>query len=56
VFELLEEYARLWYEKRYHDEAKAALRKAERFVEPQGNLLRFPNPDGNASRILNKKV
>ena len=27
LFELLEEYAPLWYEKRYHDEAKAALRR-----------------------------
>ena len=31
LFDLLEEYAPLWYGKRYHDEAKAALKR----VEPQ---------------------
>ena len=35
LFELLEEYSPLWYEKRYHDEAKGALRRVERFVMHQ---------------------
>jgi hypothetical protein len=30
LFDLLEEYSPLWYEKRHHDKAKAALRLHER--------------------------
>ena len=38
LFELLEEYAPLWYEKRYHDQAKAALRR----VEPKPHETHVP--------------
>jgi hypothetical protein len=30
LFELIEEYSPLWYEKRYHDQAKAALTERAR--------------------------